>query len=274
MKYKISEFCRLLGVSTDTLRYYERCKLLTTDKNPENSYRTFTRQDGLAIWNLHMLRSMDMSCKDIQSLRMQGGYTAQTAYLHQRADELEATIHKLTIKRKRLLQLAQLHGLLDDTHTIRLVPDSQPHWALYVLGDGCDHAAPHHQDTARWMASLPFTYFAVEIALESLLRRKGTLRIRTGLGILEENVHPAGLALGDQAEYTPTGTRVCTVVSTHDVFSMTHQHLALLYDYLAKHQLRVTGPATGRILCSDCDAKQPEYRVALGIPVEYLTTNT
>ena len=110
--------------------------------------------------------------------------------------------------------------------------------------------------------------------MESLLRRKGTLRIRTGLGILEENVHPAGLALGDQAEYTPTGTRVCTVVSTHDVFSMTHQHLALLYDYLAKHQLRVTGPATGRILCSDCDAKQPEYRVALGVPVEYLTTNT
>ena len=44
MNFKISEFCRLLGVSTDTLRYYERCELLTTQKNPDNSYRTFSQQ--------------------------------------------------------------------------------------------------------------------------------------------------------------------------------------------------------------------------------------
>ena len=61
MRYRISEFCRLLGVSTDTLRYYERCKLITTEKDPDNQYRSFSREDGLAIWNLHMLRSMDMS---------------------------------------------------------------------------------------------------------------------------------------------------------------------------------------------------------------------
>ena len=89
MNFKISEFCRLLGVSTDTLRYYERCELLTTQKNPDNSYRTFSQQVKLAIWDLHMLRSMDITCKAIPKIRQQGSYQAQTPYLHRHAEELE-----------------------------------------------------------------------------------------------------------------------------------------------------------------------------------------
>lgn len=268
MNFKISEFCRLLGVSTDTLRYYERCKLLTTNKNPDNSYRTFTQQDALAIWNLHMLRSMDMSCKDIQKLCLQGSYQAQTTYLHHYAEELETAIHKLTIKRERLRQLMRLHDLVDDTHTVRLVTNSPAHRSLYVLGAGCNHDASNHAHIAHWMACLPFTYFAVEIAMESLHRRTGCLAVRTGLGILDENIPDAGLSLCEQAEESPTCQRACTVVSTRDVFSITHQDFALLYDYVDRNGLRITGPATGRILCSNCDAKTPEYRVAFGVPVD------
>lgn len=268
MNFKISEFCRLLGVSTDTLRYYERCKLLTTQKNPDNSYRTFSQQDALAIWNLHMLRSMDMSCKDIQKLCQQGSYQAQTVYLHRHEEELKKQIDKLTSKLKRVRQLTHLHELVDDTHTVRLVENLPAHWALYVLGTGCDHQAIDREQIAHWMECLPFTYVAVEISMDSLLRRKGSLSVRMGLGILEENIAGAGLSLCEQAEESPMCRRACTVVSTRDVFSITHQDFALLYDYVDRNGLRITGPATGRILCSNCDAKTPEYRVAFGVPVD------
>ena len=104
--------------------------------------------------------------------------------------------------------------------------------------------------------------------MDSLLRRKGSLAVRMGLGILEENIAGAGLSLCEQAEESPTRQRACTVVSTRDVFSITHQDFALLYDYVDRNGLRITGPATGRILCSNCDATTPEYRVAFGMPVE------
>ena len=268
INFKISEFCRLLGVSTDTLRYYERCELLTTQKNPDNSYRTFSQQDALAIWDLHMLRSMDMSCKDIQKLRQQGSYQAQTAYLHRHAEELENEIDRLTSKLKRVRQLTRLHELVDDTQTVRLVENHPAHRSLYVLGAGCDYQAIDTEQIAHWMACLPFTYVAVEISMDSLLGRKGSLAVRMGLGILEENIADAGLSLSEQAEESPMCRRACTVVSTGNVFSITHQDLALLYDFIDRQGLRVKGPATGRILCSNGDARAPEYRVAFGAAVE------
>ena len=84
MNYKIGEFCRLLGVSPDTLRYYERRRLISTHKNPENQYRTFTKQNALDIWNLQMLRSLDMGLKDIDALHGQDTFEEQARWLHDR----------------------------------------------------------------------------------------------------------------------------------------------------------------------------------------------
>ena len=271
MRYRISEFCRLLGVSTDTLRYYERCKLITTEKDPDNQYRSFSREDGLAIWNLHMLRSMDMSCNDIRQLRLKADYESQTNYLHQRADELAVVIDKLMAKHKRLLQLAQLHALANDVGIVRLLPESSAHWALYVLGDGCAEAATSAKETAHWVDCLPFTYFSLEISESSLLTPTKKLQIRIGLGILAENVLPAGLTLCADAIYTPPQKQVCMVIRTHDVFKISHRDMKPLYAYIAENQLRIAGPATGRILNSDGHMIKPEYRVVLGIPVADLS---
>ena len=41
MKYKIGDVARILGVSTDILRYYERKGVVTPEKDESNDYRYY-----------------------------------------------------------------------------------------------------------------------------------------------------------------------------------------------------------------------------------------
>ena len=271
MKYKIGEFCRLLGVSPDTLRYYEKCNLLSTSKDPENKYRTFARQDALDIWSLHMLRSLDMGLQDIGILRKQGTFEEQTKYLHKREAALAVEIERLTAKRERLLQLSRLYDLVHTVNQAHYEEEMSANYALYVLGEGCRYSEQTLAEIPAWIACLPFTYFAVEISLESLTEGDDGLSIRLGLGILEENLQKAGLTPGAEAIYTPKNARACVAIRTGDVFGLTKKDLVSLYAHLSQSQLRITGPATGRIICSTCHAENPEFIVAMGVPVEKIT---
>ncbi len=271
MKYKIGEFCRLLGVSPDTLRYYERCNLLSTDKNPENKYRLFNKRDALDIWSLHMLRSLDMSLRDIETLRRQGSIEAQKNYLHEREKALAHEIQKLAIKRERLIQLSKLYDLVHKVNEVICQENMASNYALLLLGEDCRIDKNMLDEIPDWVSCLPFTYFAVDISYNSLLSAGDGLSISLGVGILEENVEKAGLKLGPHALYTPQNTRVATTLCTNDLFGLTKKDIAPVFSYIEENKLRITGPASGRIICSTCHADDPAYIVALGIPVEKLT---
>ena len=201
MKYRISEFCRLLGVSPDTLRYYEKCGLLSISKDPENQYRLFSMHDAPDIWGLHMLRSLDMGITDIGKLRGQGTFEAQIKHLHQREAALKAEIEMLTVKRERLLQLSKLYDLVHAGSRMHIEDEMSAHYALYVLGEGCCPGDKTLAQIPFWIARLPFTYIAVEISRASLTGDGNGLSVRLGLGILENNLSMAGLTPGAEAIY-------------------------------------------------------------------------
>ncbi|MBO7739573.1 MAG: MerR family transcriptional regulator, partial [Oscillospiraceae bacterium] len=49
MKYKIGDVARILGVSTDILRYYERKGVVTPEKDANNDYRYYD------AWHINFL---------------------------------------------------------------------------------------------------------------------------------------------------------------------------------------------------------------------------
>jgi len=268
MKYKIGEFCRLLGASPDTLRYYEKCGLLSTDKNPENKYRSFSRQDALDIWNLHMLRSMDIGLSDIGKLRKQGALEVQTRYLHQREAALKAEIEKLSAKRERLVQLTKLYDLIHEVGIANINASMSANYALYVLGDNYPVSSQALAEIPQWLVCLPFTYVAVEIPFQSLIGSEEKLAIRLGLGILEENLQKVDLVPSNEATFYPQETTAQITIRIRDVFDLSKKDLTPFYTFLAENRLRIIGPAAGRIICSTCHSENQEYIIALGAPVK------
>ncbi|HSK69508.1 MAG TPA: MerR family DNA-binding transcriptional regulator [Candidatus Limnocylindria bacterium] len=268
MRYRIGEFCRLLGISADTLRYDEKRSLLRMPKDPGNGYRSFSEQDAPDVWNLFMLKSLDMNLQEIGALRKGGSFEAQIQYLDDREASLEAEITRLTAKRDRVRELSRLYNLLHSAGQAHLEERMPAHYALYAFGDGCAPCGRTLAEIGAWTACLPYTYIAVEISKESLTGEADSLGVRVGLGILAENVQKAGLAPCPEAVYTPAGARACIAVRSPDVFGLAREALDPLYAFLSERDLRVTGPVAGRIVCSSCREKHPEYVIALSVPVE------
>ena len=268
MKYKIGEFCRLLGISPDTLRYYEKRGLLCMPKDPENGYRSFSGLDAPDVWNLFMLRSLDMGLHDIGVLRKRGSFDAQIKYLNRREASLAEEIERLVNKRERIREISDLYNLIHSVGQVHLEEEMPAHYALYVLGDGCRQSEQALAEIPAWVKCLPFTYIAVELTFESLTGGGEKLSVRLGLGILSKNMGKAGLTPGAESVYTPKNARVCIAVRSSDVFGLTKETLKPLYAYLSEHNLQITGVATGRVIYSCCKAKHPEYILALNVPVK------
>jgi DNA-binding transcriptional MerR regulator len=94
----ISEFCKVTGLSRDTVRFYLRLGLFAPNKNRKGGsrpYRSFADEDILLAANIRISQSLGMSLKEIVALndeRNAGKITPE---------------RRLVILRERLLQLEE-----------------------------------------------------------------------------------------------------------------------------------------------------------------------
>ncbi len=65
---KVREIAKVLGVSTDTVRYYVREGLITPIKDPDNGYRVFLRRDIDRFRFILAARQLGFSIGDIQEI--------------------------------------------------------------------------------------------------------------------------------------------------------------------------------------------------------------
>ena len=63
--YKIGEVANILGVSADTIRYYEKNGIVYSHKDAANGYRYFTSADIYALLDVLFYRSMDIPVEEV-----------------------------------------------------------------------------------------------------------------------------------------------------------------------------------------------------------------
>lgn len=105
-KYLIGEIADMLGVSSDTLRHYEKKGILTA-RRASNGYRYYTEEDIPQMINILYHRKMDIGLRDMEAIYSEDGSVDKlTAITKERlaAETLAAWQLQQNIKR---LQLAK-----------------------------------------------------------------------------------------------------------------------------------------------------------------------
>lgn len=64
MKYKISEFAKTFGLSTESIRYYEKIGLLKSYRNEENNYRYYDNWDLFDLSNYLIYKNFNFSLEE------------------------------------------------------------------------------------------------------------------------------------------------------------------------------------------------------------------
>ena len=99
--FRIGEMAEFFGVSTDTLRIYDRRELIPTARNDGNRYRVYNREDLIFLDYIMRLRKLGMPLRDVKEL-VDGGTLEQALdnMLRQRErleETLLSTCNKLTL---------------------------------------------------------------------------------------------------------------------------------------------------------------------------------
>lgn len=91
-EYTIGEVAELLQVSRDTLRFYEKKKLVSPKKG-ENGYRYYSEEDIRMLLDLVFLRRLQYSIQDIREICQNGSIRYMRDFLDLRIEEEERLIH-------------------------------------------------------------------------------------------------------------------------------------------------------------------------------------
>ena len=106
--YQRSKLAKVLGISKETLRYYEDKHIIEPKRDPDNGYRVYDGFDCQTLIMLRMLRAYGYSLEDATVSSISFGDKVFEEKLLQRIDVAEAEIRKLKREKQFLEDLQNL----------------------------------------------------------------------------------------------------------------------------------------------------------------------
>lgn len=109
--YNMSEFSKLVGLNSSTIRYYDSLNLLFEVRRDENNYRVFTEGNIICIETIKKLKEIGYELNDLVAFKEvidninQTGMGPLSKMLDIQAKKLDAMIEDLTEKKQKLAEL-------------------------------------------------------------------------------------------------------------------------------------------------------------------------
>lgn len=108
--YTIQEVSRILGMSKDTLRYYDRIEIVSPSRK-DNRYRSYSRDDLIDLVNIQIMQYADFSLDEIKGkFGFRKMENIDSAYCEEVAVFLDA---KNAAMRKKITHLEKVSRLLN-----------------------------------------------------------------------------------------------------------------------------------------------------------------
>lgn len=104
--YTIGQVAKFLGVSRDTLKYYEEKELVKPAQDIENGYRKYNRFDIYDIATVNFYREMDIEIKKIQEIRKSKSVEGIKSLIEEKEQEIleEIEYKKLLLKKLQIVK--------------------------------------------------------------------------------------------------------------------------------------------------------------------------
>ena len=256
MRYPIGRISKLLGLSTETIRTYERKGIVHPQKN-ENGYRTFNVLD---IGTL--LRCRSYSCFGLS--------------LSEAADAINcnsvAETHALLVKQEKWLKKQTDYNLrmlnrLNDLNEVMSTCEREINRLSVVQHPGMFRVDYRHNDEllsgdareellALWASFAPFSFVSLKFPLESF--RRAEQDYFCGYGILEEDARYCGVCMDELVECFPASPAVHTILKVVGEDSVPIHMLTPLLDFARENRLLPTADAFTRMVVT-IKRKEPDY---------------
>ena len=275
MKYKIGTVAKLLGVSAEALRLYERNGILVSERGEgENGYRYYSRLDITALLRARTYHQYGFSMRETESLINTDDVEYARQEYQKRADELEKEIlHKQQILRYLRQISSLLEELSSELWTIR--PGIRPGLYRLEFMKGEDLILTREQMDLfpHWVGLAPFSFTSQRNCWSSL--EEGRDESFSALGVMEEDAAALGMpSFLSGGTYYPPVPCLYTIVEISEENSSCVQYLDHLNTYVREHYITVTGDPVCRTFLSMNKKEDYERFRQIWLPVAELPSES
>lgn len=171
-RYTIHEISKLLGISADAIRLYEKEGLVTPVRDPQNGYRYYETLEIQRIMGIHLYRQLDVSIAEIRNLMAATSLSSVSDSFSYLALHTENEIEHLQRRLEKLRFMKQhIDNLIDGQRNccIKELP------AIYTLYHQ-DFSQPLYSNMKDILASPVFSFgnfcYTLEVSEQNLYHSK------------------------------------------------------------------------------------------------------
>lgn len=268
MRYKIGDVARILGISTDLLRYYEKKGVVTPYKDVHNDYRYYDSWDINFLMDCLWFKNFGFSIEQIADMvRIPSAEDLQDIFVY-KEDELRSTIRRCELLLRRSqeyrAQLDRIDDLLwecelaDSPEVVRFINRVGNE---YPTGEGLERFA------RQWLEAMPFNHRYFEISVPALTGGDD-MDFRWGFALTPEYVRALDFPVTPPAERIPAQRCVHTFFSSRGKDNFSARHLDYALAWARERGLAVAGPAQGMLTASLLEDGELSGYFECWIPVE------
>ena len=267
MKYKIGDVAKILGISPDLLRYYQKKGVVAPATGKNNNYRYYDAWDINFLIDCLWFKNFGFGIEQTAKLVSQSTYEDVLGDMRSRCDEIRASIRHEQMLLERADQyfsaMGRVRSMLGKCDLVY-----SPEFYRYLNRHNADYEnIDERRDVShQWLQYMPFVNRSFEIGREDLENLTDNYNWGYSMGM--DFVEKLGVPL------EPPVTHLLSEPSVHAVFmssgkdEFSARHMQFVMDYVRENDLVITGNARGNLVCSVMEEGRLTGFFEVWLPVE------
>lgn len=247
MQYKIGDVARILGISTDLLRYYEKKGVVTPTKDKQNDYRYYDAWDINFLIDCLWYKSFGFGIPQIAYMECDCYHGDLLSVLEEKQDEMQESIrhqelllHRLKQHCDQVSRIKDFAGKCDIAYCPEIIR------YLNRFDTAYDYSPEKQKLAKQWQNYMPFLQRYFEIPQG----HAENYRYAWGFSLEMEYVDEFSVAVKPPVVHLPSVECIHSVFSSSGKNAFTADHIDYLYEYAEQNGYTVTGSARGNLICS------------------------
>lgn len=250
MKYQIGLVSKLMDLSAEGLRLYEREGILLPQREGTAGYRFYERLDITSLLRARSYQKYGFSLHEIKQLIHTDDLTFLTRQYRRKEEELE---REILLKQ---LELEHLHSTREEIQQF-----SQSLWKIkrenrppmyrleFMRGEELTLPKEQYDLLQQWAAWTPLAFSSLRHDWQAM--KRGEDCCYSAIGVLEKSVTSLGIQeLSKQGEYVPECRCLSTIVEVKGEACSCLDYLSHLMEYVDQNQIEVAGDPISQSIVS------------------------
>lgn len=268
MRYKIGDVSKILGISPDLLRYYEKKGVVRPVKDKHNDYRYYDAWDINILSDCLWFKNFGFSIEQIADIVRIPSAEELSALFLDKEEALRETIRRCQLLLRRSEEYrADIAKASEKLGRCEIA--ESPELVRYInrYTQDFDNSAALQKLSQSWLNLMPFTHRCFEIDRSDLLREDGK-DYKWGFSLTMDYVRALGVDTAPPVTHLMPRRSIYSVFKSRGKGGFSPGRIRYMVDYARENGHRICGSAVGNLLASILEGDALAGYFEVWIPIE------